>query len=63
VPVSKNQEIKVETTGRLPPTRRDIDDQRGVMAWDLKLEPDEERTVDFGYRVVWPSGKNVVYGR
>jgi uncharacterized protein (TIGR02231 family) len=63
VPVSKNQEIKVETTGRLPPTRRDIDDQRGVMAWDLKLEPDEERTIDFGYRVVWPSGKNVVYGR
>lgn len=63
VPVSRNQEIKVETTGRLPPTRRDIDDQRGVLAWDLKLEPDEERTIDFGYRVVWPSGKNVVYGR
>lgn len=63
VPVSRNQEIKVETTNRLPPTRRDIHDQRGVLAWDFKLEPDEERTIDFGYRVVWPSGKNVVYGR
>lgn len=63
VPVSRNQDIKVEPTGRSAPTKRDVDDKRGVLAWELKLEPDEERTIEFGYRVVWPSGKNVVYGR
>jgi len=63
LPVSRNQDIKVEQTGRVAPTKKDVDDQRGVLAWELKLEPDEEKTIDFGYRVIWPSGKNIVYGR
>ena len=63
VPVSRSQDIKVEATGRTAPSKRDVEDERGVLAWEMKLEPDEEKSIDFGYRVVWPSGKNVVYGR
>lgn len=63
VPVSLNQEIKVELLGRSAPTRRDVDDKRGVLAWEDKLNPDEERTIEFGYRTSWPANRAVVYGR
>jgi len=63
IPVSKNEEIKVELLGRTPPTKRDIEDKRGVLVWETKLEPDEERVIEFGYRVTWPAAKSIVYGR
>src|SRR5215470_3619385 len=62
VPVSQNADIKVELIGKVAPSRRDIDDRRGVLAWEMKLEPDEERLLDFGYRVTWPAAKRLIYG-
>jgi uncharacterized protein (TIGR02231 family) len=62
MPVSQNQDIKVELIGKTAPTKRDVNDRRGVLSWDLRLEADEERTIDFGYRVSWPAGKNLQYG-
>lgn len=61
IPVSQNQDIKVELTGKTPPTRREVDDKRGLMAWDLKIEPDEEKVIEFGYRASWPGAKKVQY--
>ncbi|MFN3745471.1 MAG: mucoidy inhibitor MuiA family protein [Hyphomicrobiaceae bacterium] len=63
IPTSRQQDIKVELIGKTPPTRRDVDDKRGVLAWEALLQPDEERQIDFGYRVSWPAGKRVIYGR
>jgi uncharacterized protein (TIGR02231 family) len=63
IPASLNQDIKVELTGRLQPTRRDIDDKRGVLAWESELKADEERVIEFGYRVTWPAAKQIQYGR
>jgi uncharacterized protein (TIGR02231 family) len=63
LPVSKNQDIKVEMTGRTAPSRQNVEDKRGVIAWDSRLEPDQEQLIEFGYRVTWPSAKSVVYGR
>jgi hypothetical protein len=60
--VSQNADIKVELLGKTAPTKRDLDDKRGVLAWELKLEPDEEKIIEFGYRVTWPAAKRVVYG-
>lgn len=62
IPVSQNQDIKVEPIGKAQPTRRDLEDKRGVMAFDFKLEPQEERALEFGYRVAWPGAKSVIYG-
>jgi uncharacterized protein (TIGR02231 family) len=61
VPVSQNADIKIEFIGKTPPSKRDLDDKRGVLAWEMKLEPDEERVVDFGYRVTWPAAKRIIY--
>ncbi len=61
LPVSQNQEIKVELTGRTAPTIQDVDDRRGVVAWESSLDPDDEWLIDFGYRVSWPSAKAIEY--
>ena len=60
LPVSRNQEITVEMTSRVQPSRRDVEDRRGVLAWDMRLEPDEERVLEFGYRMTWPAAKQIV---
>jgi uncharacterized protein (TIGR02231 family) len=63
IPVSQNADIKVDLIGKSVPSRRDVDDKRGVMAWDATLAPDEERVIEFGYRATWPAAKTVVYGQ
>jgi uncharacterized protein (TIGR02231 family) len=62
IPVPQHADIKVELIGKAAPSRRDVDDKRGVLAWDAKLEPDEERVIEFGYRATWPAAKKVIYG-
>ena len=63
IPVANNQEIKVELLAKPLPTKRDIEDRRGVLAWEDRLNPDEEKAVEIGYRVSWPAAKSIVYGR
>lgn len=62
IPVSQNQDIKVELIGKTPPTKRDVDEKRGVMSWDGRLDPDEEKMIEFGYRITWPGTKSIQYG-
>ena len=62
IPVSANQDIKVEMTGKSVPNKLNVEDQRGVIGFEAKLEPDEEKVHDYGYRVSWPAAKSIVYG-
>jgi uncharacterized protein (TIGR02231 family) len=62
IPVSQNADITVELTGKSPPSRREVDNKRGILAWDMKLEAAEERVIEFGYRAAWPAAKKVTYG-
>jgi uncharacterized protein (TIGR02231 family) len=62
LPVSLNEEIKVDMLpGTATPTARDVEDKKGLLAWDLTLEPDTQRELAFGYQVSWPNGKAVYY--
>ncbi|MEZ5849570.1 MAG: mucoidy inhibitor MuiA family protein [Hyphomicrobiaceae bacterium] len=61
IPASNNQDIKVELLTRTPPSRQNVEDRRGVLAWDQKLEAGEERVLEFGYKVQWPAAKKVQY--
>lgn len=63
IPVSNNQDIKVELITKQPPTKQNIEDKRGVLQWDSEVKPGEERILEFGYRVQWPAAKKVQYGR
>ncbi len=52
----------MELNAKTAPSRQNVDDKRGILlAWDSTLQPDQEQVIEFGYRVTWPSGKNVVY--
>ena len=62
VPVSQNQDIKVEFTGKAAPTKQNVEDKRGVMSFEAKLEPDEEKVLEYGYRITWPAAKSIIYG-
>jgi len=61
IPVSQNDDIKVELIGPVHPTKKDIDGKRGVLAFESKLEPEEERLIEFGYRVIWPGSRAITY--
>ncbi len=58
-PVSTNQEVKIETSAKVPPTGRDPDDKRGLIYWDFTMAPDEERMLEFGHRITWPAAKQL----
>ena len=62
IPVSKQQGITVELTGPSKPTRQDVEDKRGVIAWESQIGADEEKVIEFGYKVVWPSPRQITYG-
>jgi uncharacterized protein (TIGR02231 family) len=62
IPVSQNADIKVELVAKTQPTKRDADDKRGLLTWELKLDPDEEKTIEFGSTVTWPAAKKITYG-
>jgi uncharacterized protein (TIGR02231 family) len=61
IPASQNQDIRVEMTGKSQPTKKDVEDKRGVVAFDSQIAPDEEKLIEFGYKVTWPAAKGVVY--
>jgi uncharacterized protein (TIGR02231 family) len=63
IPVSQNSDIKIELLGKTAPTKRDMEDKRGLLAWEMELKPDEEKVVEFGYRVTWPAAKKITYGQ
>ncbi|MCK9912211.1 DUF4139 domain-containing protein, partial [Microbacteriaceae bacterium K1510] len=47
VPVSQNDDIKVEYVGPTP-SKKDVDGKRGVITFESKLGPEEERQIEFG---------------
>jgi uncharacterized protein (TIGR02231 family) len=61
IPVSMQQDIKVDATYKPQPTKKDFNDRRGTLAWDLTLAPDQESQIAFGYKVSAPAGKPMQY--
>ena len=60
LPVSQQQEIRVDLVARPQPTKQNIEDKRGVIAWEGKIEPDEEKVIEHGYRITWPGARAIV---
>jgi uncharacterized protein (TIGR02231 family) len=62
VPFSENAAITVEVLREItPPTERDVQDRRGVMAWSSEYAPMEQKEIRFGYRLKWPAEKEVIF--
>ena len=60
MPFSANENVSIEPMAQMtPPTEKDLDKRRGVMAWRFDLESKAENTVKFGYKVTWPQNMQV----
>ena len=60
VPFTASKEIEIEEMASMtPPTLRDLDKKRGVLAWDFTLEPQAENALKTGYKISWPEGMQV----
>lgn len=60
MPFSANENVTIEPlAGMTPPTEKDWNKRRGVMAWNFDLESKAEKTLKFGYKVTWPQNMQV----
>lgn len=60
MPFSANENVSVEPMPQMtPPTEKDLNKKRGVMAWRFDLESKAENTLKFGYKVTWPQNMQV----
>jgi uncharacterized protein (TIGR02231 family) len=60
LPVPRDERIEVELLERSSkPTRSDVDERKGVLAWTHDYAPGETRAVVFGYAVSYPEGETV----
>lgn len=63
IPITEVNTITVEmldTTTK--PTEPTLDDKRGVMAWTYEYAAGEQKEIRLGYRVKWPSDREIIYG-
>jgi hypothetical protein len=60
-PFAENAAITVEALqGATPPTERNLQDRRGVLAWSFDYKPGEEREIRHGFRLRWPGDRELV---
>lgn len=60
MPFSANENVTIEPLAQMtPPTEKDLNKRRGVMAWRFDLESKAENTIKFGYKVAWPQNMQV----
>ena len=60
LPFSANEKVTIEPMAQMtPPTEKDLNKRRGVMAWRFDLESKAENTIKFGYKVAWPQNMQV----
>ena len=64
MPFSDMANITVEPlAGMTPPTEKTVQDKRGVMGWTADLKPKEDKEIRFGYRIRWPSDRELTFER
>ncbi|MCU0818824.1 MAG: mucoidy inhibitor MuiA family protein [Beijerinckiaceae bacterium] len=60
LPISEDQAITIERLSEMTkPDIENVEDRRGVMAWNLTLAPQESKAVVTAWRVRWPQGKTL----
>lgn len=56
LPVAANENIKVKLLGDAP-TKKDVDDKKGVVSWERTLKPKQYTKLKYGYTVSYPEDK------
>ena len=60
MPYANQEQLQISLLNASPkPTRTNVDDKKGVMAWDLVAKPNKPLVVEFSYQLVWPKDKKI----
>ncbi|MGO4908033.1 DUF4139 domain-containing protein [Pseudorhodobacter sp. W20_MBD10_FR17] len=59
IPHSEQEELVISYTANPPATEQDVDDKRGVLAWDVAVPAGAVREVTVVTRESWPEGKEL----
>lgn len=61
IPYSEDEKIVVEM---LPLTTQPVEinheNRRGILAWDVTLQPGEEKNIELSYQINWPAKREIV---
>lgn len=61
IPFSEAANLVVEPLAtNTPATDKTVQDKRGVMGWSYDLKPKEDREIRLGYRMRWPSDRELI---
>ncbi|WP_299684014.1 DUF4139 domain-containing protein [uncultured Tateyamaria sp.] len=57
VPYSEQEDLVIDWNASPAPDVDGVDDRRGILAWDLTLEPGQTRRIAIETRITWPEGQ------
>ncbi|MEL6519532.1 MAG: mucoidy inhibitor MuiA family protein [Pseudomonadota bacterium] len=57
LPFSEQEDLTVRARANPAPDLRDFEDDRGVAAWNLTLEPGQEQVIRVDVALTWPQGQ------
>jgi len=56
MPYAENEDVEITLRAKPAPDERDVDDRKGALLWRFTLEPGDEREIEHGYDVTYPTG-------
>ncbi|MGV6840221.1 MAG: mucoidy inhibitor MuiA family protein [Planktomarina sp.] len=59
LPVSVNEDLKVDTQAAPRPTAQDVDGEPGVAEWHFDLQPGRGQNVEIDMKISWPDGTSI----
>jgi uncharacterized protein (TIGR02231 family) len=57
VPVSEQEDLEITWSATPEPAEEDVDDQRGILAWEFDLPAGDTQTIRLDTAMQWPEGK------
>ncbi|MYM55588.1 DUF4139 domain-containing protein [Thalassovita mangrovi] len=54
VPYSEQEDLVITWQARPTPSVTDVDDKKGVLAWDFDIAPGASRQIELSHRIQWP---------
>jgi hypothetical protein len=57
VPVSEQEDLEITWSATPEPTGEDVDDMRGILAWEFDLPAGDTQTIRLETAMQWPEGK------
>ena len=59
VPYSEQEDLRITWEADMTPSEKDVDDKRGVLAWEFDLPAGDSKTINLVHEIEWPEGQNL----